>query len=212
LAIAATSGREHDWWVLVLSDTRIHDEREIQNVDRSLGAKYSIWTLGTPNSGGTAILFFKPVLIVNRFPDPGGRFCRAYYIWEVEEFSVFSVYAPADSSKRRRFFSDVLKSHIEKHRPSEKCFLAGDFNFVENPFFDRTSDAQGGTVGNDQWADATVCLRLTDLFRHFYPRRKTFTFRSQAHKMQSRIDRAYCSEETLPFVGSCKHVSIPSII
>jgi hypothetical protein len=30
--------------------------------------------------------------------------------------------------------------------------------------------------------------------------------------MQSRIDRAYCSEKALPFVGSCKHISIPSII
>jgi hypothetical protein len=105
--------------------------------------------LGTLNGGGTAILFFKPVLIINCLTDPGGRFCRADCIWEGEEFTVFSMYAPADPSKRRRFFLDFLKSHIEKHGPSEKWFFGGDFNFVENPFFDRTSDAQGGTVGID---------------------------------------------------------------
>lgn len=123
--------------------------------------------MGTPNGGGTTILFFKPNLIINCFTDPGGRFCRADYIWEGEEFTVFSKYAPADPSKRRRFFLEFLKSHIEKHGPSERCCFGTDFNFVENPFFDRTSDAQGGTGGIDQWADATACLQLIDLFRKF---------------------------------------------
>jgi exonuclease III len=31
--------REHDWEVLLLSDTKIDDERELQNIDKSFVAK-----------------------------------------------------------------------------------------------------------------------------------------------------------------------------
>lgn len=81
-----------------------------------------------------------------------------------------------------------------------------------NPFFDRTSSAQGGTVGSDQWNEATEFLQLTDLFRNFHPRKRLYTLYSVPHKMQCRIDRAYCSKDAVPFTGSCNHISIPSII
>jgi exonuclease III len=168
--------REHDWGILLLFDTRVHDNREFANIDRCFGAEASVWSLGTPNGGGTSILFFKSVLILAKYVDPEGHFCRADFLWEGEEFSVFNIYAPADSAKRRKFCSEVLKDHLQKHKPNEKCFFAGDFNFVENLFFDRTSSAQGGTVGSDQWNEATEFLQLTDLFRNFHSSKEIVYF------------------------------------
>jgi hypothetical protein len=37
----------HKWNVLLLSDTRIHDERELPILEKSLGSTNSVWSLGT---------------------------------------------------------------------------------------------------------------------------------------------------------------------
>jgi exonuclease III len=90
--------KEHDWGILYLSDTRIHDSREFAGLKISLGFKESVWSLGTPNVGGTAILFFIPVTIKYKYSDPFGRFTRVDYIWQEYTFSSICVYAPANPS------------------------------------------------------------------------------------------------------------------
>jgi exonuclease III len=210
--VLSTMRRDHDWGLLLLSDTRIHDARELKNLDKSLGCKDSVWSLGTPNGGGIAILFFKPVIVTAQYSDPGGHFLRADFVWENEEFSVICIYAPADSGRRKKFFLETLKSHLERCKVHDKCIIRGNFKFVENPFYDRTSQCQGGTSGLDQWNEATDILQPKDSFRHFHPRKRTYTFNSSEHKMHSRIDRIYSSNEALSFVATCKHVTIPSII
>lgn len=68
--LLSTMRREHDWGILLLSDTRVHDDREFANIDRTFGAKASVWSLGIPNGGGTSIMFFKSVLILAKYVDP----------------------------------------------------------------------------------------------------------------------------------------------
>jgi endonuclease/exonuclease/phosphatase family metal-dependent hydrolase len=91
--------------------------------------------------------------------------------------------------------------------------IAGDFNFVENPLMDRvSSNLQGGCIGLDQWNDCTENLHLKDLFRVFNPKAKSFTFKSSAHKMQTRIDRVYSSADGVLFAHKCRHVPVPSVV
>lgn len=157
--------KKHDWGFLLMSDTRIHDEKEIPAVCRSFGCKDSVWSLGSPHSGGTAILVFKPVLVTARFNDPGGNFSRIDYVWEGESFSLICIYAPADPTRRKMFFSDTFSKHLQSHPVNDRCFMGGDFNFVENPLIDRVSyNLQGGCIGLDQWNDCTEKLRFEGSF------------------------------------------------
>lgn len=128
------------------------------------------------------------------------------------EFSQLCIYAPADPTLRRKFFSCTLKDHLEKYPLEDKSFIGEDFNFVKNPALDRASRCHGGTSGLAEWVEATKALQLNDLFRNFHPKWKNFTFNSAAHRMQTRIDRCYASVTSVPFSKSCRHVPLPTII
>jgi hypothetical protein len=195
--------------MLYLSDTRIHDSREFAGLKLSLGFKESVWSLGTPNVGGIAVLFFVLVIISDKYSDPLGRFTRVDYIWQEETFSSICVYAPANPTERKKFLSGVLMPYLQAHPPQDKCYIGGDFNFVDNPILDRSSTSQGGTAGSEEWTSITDLLQLKDLFRVFQPSKKSFTFRSCTHHMQTRIDRMYASKEAVPFSDSCTHVPLP---
>jgi exonuclease III len=149
--ILSAMRKEHDWGILMMCNTRIYDEREILTTNRVFGCKEAVWSLETPNAGGTAILFLKPVLLTAKFSDPAGQYCRADFEWEGESFTLMCIYAPADPGRRKKFQCEHLKKHLESHPVKDKCFLAGDFNFVENPLLDRASaNTQGGVVGSEQ--------------------------------------------------------------
>lgn len=208
----ASMRKFHDWSLLLLADTRVHCDKELSIFNRNLGCKDSIWSFGSPHVGGTAILFFKPMVVTLKYAHPEGFFSRADVVWEGEAFSLMSVYAPADPSQRKKFISNVLVPYLQRNPLKEKCFLGGDFNFVENPVIDRTSSNQGGTSGIEEWKEVSDDLKLLDVFRNFHPRQRSYTFRSAAHKMQTRIDRWYTSEVALPFVSSCQHVPLTSVI
>jgi exonuclease III len=153
--------KTHNWSVLFLSDTRIHTEKDVSVLNKSLGCKSSPWSLGTPHVGGTAILFFQTVQMLATFSDSGGNFSRADFVWEGETFSFVCIYAPADPSKRKRFLSETLARHLQNHPLQEKRVFAGDFNFVENPQLDRKSSTNARTAGLDEWLDCTESLLLT---------------------------------------------------
>jgi hypothetical protein len=78
----STMRKLHNWGILLLSDTRIHDEREFSKIDYSLGCKDSVWSLGTPHVGGTAILLFQQVIVLAKYSDPHRHFCRIDVMWE----------------------------------------------------------------------------------------------------------------------------------
>lgn len=157
-------------------------------------------------------MFYKPVLVKAIHHVAGGRYSRVDFIWEGETFTVLCLYAPANHSERKAFFADTLLPYLQKNPPAEKCLIGGDFNFVENPSLDRTSLNAGGIAGLTEWAELSESFDLIDAFRKFHPKRKTYTFLSAAHKMQTRIDRMYCSQNAPSFLKTCDHIPIPSVI
>jgi exonuclease III len=202
----------HDWSIVLLADTQVHCDKELSVINRSFGCKDSVWSFGTPHVGPTAILFFKPMVITLKYTHPEGFFTRVDVLWKGKTFSLMSLYAPVDPSRRKMFISNSLLPYLQRNPLKEKCFLGGDFNFVENPLIDRTSSSQGGTSGCQEWKEVSEDLCLKDAFRNFHPGKKSYTFRSAAHKMQTRIDRWYTSELALPFVNCCQHIPLTSAV
>lgn len=205
--------RFHAWKVLYLNDTRIYRLEEIPKLEKSLGVQTGFWSLGSPHSAGTAILFFMPVNVVYSFADPLGRFTRVDYIWEDEEYSSVSIYAPAVPRDRKDFLATELPRLLAQRPLPLRTFIVGDWNFVCDPALDRRStNSAGGQVGKDEFLELSEEHDLSDLFRHYHPAAKAFTFSSSQHNMSTRLDRCYANKSAVPFTGDCKHVSLPSSI
>jgi exonuclease III len=167
---------EHDWGIILLADTRIHDLCEVPFLNRMWKCKEGFWSKGTPNVGGTAILFYKHVVVQSSYHDAGGRWSRVDYLWKGESFFAISIYAPANASERKAFFADHLLPHLQKYPPSERCFIGGDFNFVKNPILDRSSTSSRGVAGLTEWSKISDCFSLTDVFRNFHPKKSPIHF------------------------------------
>jgi hypothetical protein len=67
----------------------------------------------------------------------------------------------------------------------------------------------GGIAGITKWSEVAETLDLIDVFRNPYPKTKSFTFLSAAHRMQTRINRIYSSQSGLPYANACRHVPVP---
>jgi exonuclease III len=127
------------WGVALLSDIRVYDlDKEVHFLNTAWKCKQGFWSKGTPNAGGTAILFYKSVDVKFCHHDAGGRYSRVDFLWEGELFTLVCIYAPANHTDRNSFFADKLFPYLQKHPPSDKCFIGGDFNFVESPTLDRS--------------------------------------------------------------------------
>jgi exonuclease III len=160
---------QHSWGILMLADTRVHDTRELSNLNRLWKCKDGFWSKGTPNVGGTAVLFYKQVLVKDTYHDCGGRFTRVDFVWEGETITVLCLYAPANHSERKALFADTLFPYLQRNNPPAESFLiGGDFNFVENPSLDRTSPNAGGIAGLTEWAELSESFELQDAFRKFH--------------------------------------------
>jgi exonuclease III len=165
----------------MLADTRVHDTRELSNLNRLWKIKEGFWSKGTPNIGGIAVLFYKQVMVKDTHHDCGGRFTRVDFVWEGETITILCLYAPANHFERRAFFADTLFPYLQRNPPAERFLIGGDFNFVENPSLDRTSQNAGGIGGLTDWAELSESFELQDAFRNLHPKRKTYTFLSAAH-------------------------------
>lgn len=204
----------HGWKVLYLSDTRIYKSEVAEKLQKRMKASAGSWSLGSPHRAGTAILFFMPVNIVSEYNDPEGRYTRVDYIWEGEEYSSICVYAPADASERPAFFDQCLSQFFSRKPLLDKTFVAGDWNFVSDPSLDRRSLSISslGMTGSSEFDNLSAEHDLSDLFRHYHPTVKAFTFSRDSPSMSARLDRVYITKNAVAFTSACKHVSLPTSV
>jgi hypothetical protein len=154
-----------------------------------------------------------PVSVLNSYHDPEGRYTRVDYVWEEQEYSSICVYAPASPKERQTFFEKSLSSFFVTIPLLDNTFIAGDWNFVSDPSLDRRSaNLSGGQVEKTEFAELLRCFDLSDLFLHYHPSKRAFTFSSLQHNMSTRLDRCYFTKKALPFTGDCKHVPLPSSV
>lgn len=204
----------HGWKVMYLCDTRIYKPEVAEKIQTRLKASAGSWSMGTPHRAGTAILFFMPVNIVHEYNDPEGRYTRVDYIWEGEEYSSICIYAPADASERPEFFEQCLSQFFSRKPLLERTFVAGDWNFVSDPSLDRRSlsTTSFGMTSSSEFDTLSADHDLGDLFRHYHPSAKAFTFSKESLNMSARLDRVYFTKSVLAFSSACKHVALPTAV
>ena len=121
--------------------------------------------------------------------------------------AVVNLYAPSGSDKkfeRGSFFARDLFQAFTMNNTSN-WLVGGDFNCVLKPI-----DVEHGTGFNQKncphLLDLVNIKSLRDVFRHFYPNSREYTF-FRTSCAPSRLDRFYLSQELMSRVNSVQHVA-----
>ena len=110
------------------------------------------------------------------------------------------IYAPSNGDQRVEFYDSLYQTiTTTEWYGCNSVVLLGDFNVVEDPNLDRshlTYDQQKGVFELCRLQDLLV---VHDVYREGHPNcNDFFTFFSDIHGTQSRIDRIYLSMNMLP--------------
>ena len=132
--------------------------------------------------------------------------CRAQLAF-IGSIAVVNIYAPSGSDKkfeRGSFFARDLFQAFSTNSTSN-WIVGGDFNCILKPI-----DVENGTGFNQkkcpQLHDLVNIKSFRDVFRHFHPNRREYTF-FRTSCAPSRLDRFYVSQELLQRVNSVQHVA-----
>jgi len=80
-------------------------------------------------------------------------------------------------------------------------------------FFDNFSNyASIGQVGGSKFEDLVEVHDLFDLFKHYHPSTKAFTFFFTNRNMSTKLDHYYVTKNVSSFINNYKHVPFPSSI
>ena len=164
-----------------------------------------------PHSG-TLILIKKhsSITISSQWNDSEGRIASLVFTWLGLEFTLFSVYAPADHGPRVHFFDKFLDAIPETE--SALCLLGGDLNCVMDPVLDHSGgDPLGGTHGSADLANIMTVLDLEDTWRVRNPLAREFSHAQMTQNglVRSRIDRWLASSTLQPFIKDISHLEFP---
>ena len=157
----------------------------------------SFWSHGTSASRGVALLFKDGCIaeeICLRMQGPDGRVLVADFSIQGEQFSVVSVYAPADSGANRcLFFNTTLLPVLPEGR---HLLVGGDFNCVRDGGLDQQGQTGAGLVprvaGYTGGLDAVeAAFDLVDIWRLRHPGVPGFTHvaANGAGRSCARLDR-----------------------
>ena len=135
--------------------------------------------------------------------DLPGRALAIKYVIGPAHLYVSCIYVPASPDTRANFlqlFHDNMSATVWFN--AHALLFLGDYNLVEDPSLDRSGAAYDRQVGLDQLLEIKETFRVLDPFRYKNPIEKIYTFFSNPHGTQSRIDRIYCSQNMADFLTS----------
>ena len=161
-------------------------------------------------SSGVAILVHPncPCEIVEDKQDNDGRVISLRVKLNNTIYQIINVYAPNKDSHKNFFFSNILNYDFQGHN----LVLAGDFNCIENPLYDRLNtdtDSSKSTIGLKELKALTEEYEIVDSWRYFHPNNRQFTWSNKSQTQQTRIDRIYVPKHWLKKDGSSTIVPFP---
>ena len=110
-----------------------------------------------------------------------------------ESILCIAIYAPSSPNERNIFYNSLYDTIVNiPWYEFSAVILMGDFNVVENPDLDRSSPGNDRQIGLDALLQLKHFLNLHDVYRLHHPTKKDFfTFHSDIHGTESRLDRIY---------------------
>ena len=193
----------HKLDIIMLQEVRISEEQMNQKIKyHGFTGKVSIDAEDSMKPG-VAILW-RSVLPVQEIITLVS--CRAQ-LAILGSIAIVNIYAPSGSDRkfeRGSFFARDLFQTFATNSTTN-WIVGGDFNCILKPI-----DVENGAGFNQkkcpQLHDLVNIKGLRDVFRHFYPTKKEYTF-FRTSCAPSRLDRFYLSHELLQRVNSVQHVA-----
>lgn len=173
---------------------------------------------------GTAVLSRKKPLRVipgfgSGYPDPEGRLLTL----EFDNIYVINAYVPNSQKNLKRHayrmeWDAALREYICELREEKPVVLCGDFNVAREDIDVYEENLrqywaeQGYTSDERSSLEALLETGLTDVYRHFYPKKRSYTWWSNRLNKRSegrgwRLDYFIVSNELLLRVSGISHLS-----
>ena len=181
--------QRHD--VIFIQETHCHSRKLEYCWTREWDGQ-SIWSLGTHNSKGVAILFNRNYLyeFSTVFKDPNGRFITLDLKLENNVLRLLNVYGPNTLNERIEFYDNHINHFLDTEFSK---VVGGDFNCTLDPSMDRfhintpikQSTPDAGVKSIENIIDK---FDLEDVWRRRNPDRIQFTWKNSGKRQASRID------------------------
>ena len=179
----------------LISDTHCHSPNAADKWAKqwSLNRKNSIWSLGTSNRKGVAILIsdnfrmkYPDMKISHVSNDSRGRFIKCILTVNECKFRILVVYAPNNPLERIQFFLDlaeIIKDGVE----DAENIGGGDWNCTMNTLLDRLNCvSKHNDSGRSNLNYLCNLFDLEDIWRRRYPTEREYSWTGKGK--YSRID------------------------
>ena len=190
--------------VILLQETHCHLKQEEYRWGREWGG-VSLWSKGTGNSKGVAILFKKCLNfeMLKYECDPNGRYVCCQVKFNENVYTILSLYAPNIEYERLRFFNGLNALFSDEN----EYICGGDFNCVLDNKVDRLNCRSNIDVGQIDLKYLMNNLCLEDIWRRRNPYSQTFSWEGRG-KM-SRIDYFLVSQSIDNMVDKISYLEAP---
>ena len=154
------------------------------------------------NSRGVAVLFNDnfEYEVMSSIMDKERNYICLNFKTSAASFNLVSLYAPNTDSPG--FFTEI-KTSLQKFK-ADYSIICGDFNLVLDPLKDTCNYKQ---VNNPKARQAVMnmCneLELLDIYRHFHPEERRYTWRKRNPLKQARLDFFLVSNEMTDLTQGC---------
>uniref|UniRef100_A0A3Q3FF70 exodeoxyribonuclease III n=1 Tax=Labrus bergylta TaxID=56723 RepID=A0A3Q3FF70_9LABR len=182
--------------VTFLQETHLTDEEHKKYLREWVGQVH--FSSYSTNKRGVIILLHRnlPFTVTASFQDTEGRIVLVKGVLFGEDVLLGNIYAP--NAQDGAFFALLFSQLAEMDCPN--MIIGGDFNCSLSPSLDRLPPQ------NSQSSNARAVLNiikefdLLDVWRHFNPLSKGYTFQSLPHSSASRIDYIFVSKCVLNLI------------
>ena len=192
--------------IIFLQETHCHNNKDVKKWTREWGPrKNSIWSKGSSNSKGVAVLFkpcsnlcYEEVKI-----DTCGRYIYFDLKIEDEMHRLLNIYAPNDNYERIKFFQR-MRDWIDENK---KNWIGGDYNCTIDSELDRLNCTSKSDVGQIDIKNIMYDYGLEEIYRRRYPDVKKYSWR-RGNK-QSRLDYWLVSENMDSHIDKVEYIPCP---
>ena len=163
----------------------------------------------TVKSAGVVIAYKSSFSLTQSWADSDGRFIQAQFSHLGKVFRVCSLYAHNRNPDRDSFLERCFAS-IDSSIPT---FVCGDFNSVIDCSIDRRGGTGGDSTGHRESSDLLSSFldlfNFTDLWRHFNPNRRCYSWTKSDGSIASRIDMIWGPNNWLQSISTIDMINCP---